>query len=193
MYLQYLLFFTILLVAFGIFLGIYLNLSPHWPETIVALAVVAVIFLVGMDVNANHGVACASLEVYHHPWWIKAMLYPAYCFVRGRRKELKERAKLRAKGLRRKAQISEKPNANRRPEDTNGSVSAMATLLHAAAVNLDREDNAIHTYAARLDEDWLRDPGQLRSMSVDAISRYMPYGLAQEVQNILREEKGARG
>ncbi len=44
-YLHHLLLATVKLFIVGLLLGIYSNLSPHWPETIVALVIVIAIYL----------------------------------------------------------------------------------------------------------------------------------------------------
>mmetsp|Transcript_19309 Transcript_19309/g.41922 ORF Transcript_19309/g.41922 Transcript_19309/m.41922 type:complete len:409 (-) Transcript_19309:184-1410(-) len=186
-YLQYLLMFTIQFLSVGLLLGIYCNLSPHLPETIVAMSIAITIYLVGGNISMSYQLACAPLECYHYPSWTR-ILFPRVWLSRKGRERLKARAKFRAQELRKRAYRERKkldPGFSARSR--NASTSSVVGLLRTAASNLGRIDNDISTYEARLEKDWFNEVHQLKNRSVECLSRYMPLRLAEEVHKLLLE------
>lgn len=70
-YLHYLLMALETLVLLGVLLGIYINLSPHWPETIVALSAALAVSVGGITTYCRHDMTCSPLEFYHFPTWLR--------------------------------------------------------------------------------------------------------------------------
>ncbi|KAL7552684.1 hypothetical protein ACHAWF_015913 [Thalassiosira exigua] len=198
-HLYYLLCFNGNLVGLGMLLGIYLNLSPYLPEAIVSMVISFAILFSGAAVSYSHMSAVSPLELYHLPAPMRN-----YFVKRGPTKveagDLKARAKVRAQELRKRAKATRQEavqeyNERRKLEsnlETNG-VSPMGTLLRNAAMNCGR-NNGISEYEARLHEDWLTKPEQLKGLGLEYLSRYMPLGLAKEVQRMveIEEETGCR-
>ncbi|KAL9190537.1 hypothetical protein ACHAXT_000243 [Thalassiosira profunda] len=180
-YLQYLLIDSAILVVVGFLLGTYINLSPYWPETAIALTVVGFIILWGLVILYRHELTCSPLECYHFPAWIK-YTNPSF-WLRQNREELKGEARLRARELKKRA-YRERKKLDPDFETTGGSESSIGAILRSATKR--REDCDISTYEARLAEDWFTAATQLENKSVDFISRYMPYVLAEEVHKLIR-------
>lgn len=163
----------------GLLLGIYCNLSPHWPETVITLAIAVAVFISGTKILIGLNSAVAPLELYHTPSWLKGGSSP---------KGLKTRARLRAQELRKRAYRERKkldPSFPARSDTTR--TSSVASLLNTAVLNLGRIDSDISTYEARLGEDWFNQADQLNGRSVEVLSNYMPLRLAEEVHRLLLE------
>ena len=61
------------LVGVGILLGIYINLSPYWPETIISLIIAVGMYTMGAIVTRWLVINCIPLEYYHLPRWMKVV------------------------------------------------------------------------------------------------------------------------
>lgn len=178
-HLHSLLCFTQYTILTGLLLGIYCNLSPHWPETVITLAIAIAVFISGTKITLGLNSAVAPLELYHTPSFFK---------VGSSSKGLKTRARLRAQELRKRAYRERKkldPSFPARSDTTR--TSSVASLLNTAVLNLGRIDSDISTYEARLEEDWFNQADQLNGMSIEVLSKYMPLRLAGEVHRLLLE------
>ena len=190
--------FTGNLVVIGLLLGVYLNLSPYLPETIIIIIIAFVIAFVGSCISIEHILACAPLEMYHVPQivlggmiWIKG-IPPSWWFTRKKIDELKAQAKIRAQRLKTFAYCERNelsPSSSKQTGSIRSSDSSVGKLLRAAAKNLNRSDVDITIYEDRLEKDWLIKPEQLKVMSLECLSQYMPVGLAIEVQNLVKAEQ----
>ena len=65
------------------------------------------------------------------------------------------------------------------------------TLLRIAAPNLARVDSDMSYYEAQLEEDRYNEAVQLKGISVDFLSQYMPHRLAKEVHNPVNNQYSA--
>lgn len=189
--LHYLLIFTTQLVQFGLFIGIWKNLSPNLPETIFTLSIAILFKVVGETLFSRHLATCVALEFWHFPLWLQAMSGPFY--FSGREK-LRTRAKLRAQKLRKRAYQERQKLDPKFREGGNASeynASSVGALLRTAAINLGRNDLDISNYEARLEEDLFNEAVQLKGRSVECLSRYMPLRLAEEVHTIVGTKEDA--
>lgn len=185
-YLHSLLLFTHHCLLGGLFLGIYCNLSPRLPATIVAASIAITVYIVAQQLCMSHAAACAPLEFYHYPSWIKMNL-PGLNSIKGQ-ESLKARAKLRAIYLKKRAyREREKLDPNFPEKKSTDNISSVADLLLTAALSLGRTDNELPNYEARLEKDWFNEVDHLKYRSVKCLSQYMPLRLAEEVHNILRK------
>lgn len=194
MFLHHLMAFTGNLVWIGLLLGVYLNLSPHLPETIVIIIIAFLIGFVGSNISCVHMVECAPLEMYHMPQivlggtiWFKGTT-PDYWFSSNRMQRLTAAAKIRAERLRTYAyrdRNMQDPRLFEQGDISNREASLMGRLLRTAAANLNRSDFSTAMFEDRLEKDWLNKPEQLKGMSEEVLSRYMPLGLAREVQKLV--------
>lgn len=109
---------------------------------------------------------------------------------RGGRQKIREAAEKRAKELKARAykertMLTTDSSTARSRRTSRTSVGA---LLRRAADSIGRVDFDVSKYEERLEEDWYMDSSELRNMSVDVLSRYMPRRLAEEVHNQLATE-----
>lgn len=175
---------TLWFVSIGLLLGIYLNLSPNWPETIIGISLCILVIYKALTVAKNFFWDTVPLEVYHMPLWGRWQ-FPQYRRKEGRH-DLKVRAKERARELKRRAYCGRgRPDPNFDLE--SGSANPVSELLRKAAVKLGVLDCDVYVFEARLNESWLFNVDQLKDMSCDALSRFMPFGLAKEVLSMLHE------
>ena len=116
------------------------------------------------------------------PRWCKWQ-YAQYRTRKGRA-ELKVRAKLRAQELKKRA-YRERKKLDPTFDVEKRNATPIGDLLRAAAMNLNMIDSDTYVYEDRLREDWLFNINQLKDMSVDCLSRYMPLGLAKELHSLL--------
>jgi len=186
-YLHKALLLTNLCVVTGMLLGIYMNLSPHWPETIITLVFALILFVSAIQTIHRHWWNTIPLEVYHWPLWMKLSLTS---FWRGKgRKDLKHRAKLRAQVSKKRA-YRERKKLDPTFDNTKGSSHSFPVggVLRNAAIHMGMIDSDVSVYEARMKEDWLFDIKQLKNKDVDWLARYMPFGLAEEVHTLLLDE-----
>ena len=61
------------------------------------------------------------------------------------------------------------------------TATSLSNLLHDACVNIGMGEYDTTTLESRLRDDWFFEAEHLKGLSIDALSRYMPYRLAQEV------------
>ena len=102
---------------------------------------------------------------------------------------MKARAKLRAQELNVRARRERKKlDPNFEKGVTVIPTSNVGVLLQKAAKNLGIHDCDVSIFEARLQKDWLFRVDQLKGKSADFLSRYMPYGLAEEVQRFVDSE-----
>mmetsp|Transcript_9181 Transcript_9181/g.19827 ORF Transcript_9181/g.19827 Transcript_9181/m.19827 type:complete len:438 (-) Transcript_9181:181-1494(-) len=187
MYLYYLICFTGNLVWVGMLLGIYCNLSPYWPETIVSLVVALIVCFSGSDISVAHMLSVSPLELYHLPSFSRHVFLRKPFFTKKEKDDLKAHAKMRANELRKLA-YNEKKKLDPNFQKVRTNNNHTGVLLRAAARNCGRDNTDISIYEARLEEDWLSKPEQLNGMSAECLSRYMPLGLAKEVQKLVEAE-----
>ena len=175
------------LVAVGILLGIYINLSPYWPETITSLIIAIGMFIMGAIQTRWIVLSCLPLEHYHIPGWMK-ISNPVMWISPKQRAKVKKDAMARAEMLkkvsprRNSSQSSSQANKNKKETDTS-----LSNLLHAAAENIGMGEYDTSNFETRLRDDWFFEAEHLKGMTVDVLSRYMPYRLAQEVHEQLTE------
>ena len=172
--------FTGNFVFLGLLLGIYKNLSPNLPETIITLVVAVSMRILGDKYWGRQISICMPLEYYHFPRYIQIMMG---FITKAQRDELKGRAKIRAEKLRKKAYQERRKLDPGFRDETN--TSSIPTLLRTAAINLGRNDLDVTIYEERLEEDLFNDPVHLKGRSVECLSRYMPLRLAEEVYRLL--------
>mmetsp|Transcript_19924 Transcript_19924/g.30780 ORF Transcript_19924/g.30780 Transcript_19924/m.30780 type:complete len:372 (-) Transcript_19924:264-1379(-) len=183
MYLYYLLCFTGNLVWVGMLLGIYCNLSPYVPETIVGIIVAFAICLSGSTISASHMLAVSPLELYHLPTFVRNNFLRKPWLEKKSKDDLKLRSKIRAQELRKRAYIERKRLDPEFETERFNNIS-MENLLLTAARKCGRKSD-ISDYESRLKEDWLTKPKQLEGLGLEYLSRYMPLGLAKEVQQLV--------
>mmetsp|Transcript_20613 Transcript_20613/g.37552 ORF Transcript_20613/g.37552 Transcript_20613/m.37552 type:complete len:324 (+) Transcript_20613:79-1050(+) len=184
-YLDALLLMTLKLFIIGLVLGIYLNLSPYWPEAIIAGVIVVVIYVRGFQISWNHMMAVAPLECFHMTPTISVLPKFLSC---------KSGNKLKADAIKRARELRERAYRERKTIDPNfrgsrsSDSSSIGGLLRTAAVHLGMIDYDVSTYTDRLKEDWFHEADHLKDRSVECLSRYMPLRLAEEVQRLLEAE-----
>ena len=190
---------TILLDFVGMVLAVYSNLSPRWPETVVCFAVAAALYVTWNRAAGGILAPAAPLELYHTPLWNQLASNPASVLTRKGRQKLQTGARARAEELKQRAYQTRgvfDPNPTNRGAVDIGSEGQNAyidvgALLRGAAGRLGKSKHDVTSYEARLAEDWIEEVSQLRGMSVDFLSRYMPWALADEVHRSLMG--GGRG
>eukprot|EP00956_Cyclotella_meneghiniana_P009354 scaffold12956_cov71-Cyclotella_meneghiniana.AAC.2 len=72
------------------------------------------------------------------------------------------------------------PNNDEKYDDSD-----ISGLLKQTAINLGRGDYDVARFEDRLKEDWLDDIEQLRHKTVEFLSKYMPFGLAEEFHQLI--------
>lgn len=117
-------------------------------------------------------------------------------FSRKSRERIRVGAEQRAKELKARA-FRERTALDPSPAHHAESYTPIGKLLRISADNIGKKDHDISQYESRLDKDWYTKIDELKSMSVDILSRYMPRRLADEVhQNLtldsLNESGGLR-
>ena len=190
-YLTTLVAFIPLLIIAGVFLGIYLNLSPHLPETIVTLILVAIVVIVGQKRHIEFELDVAPLECYHAPRWFHEIMFPVFHSSKVKSR-VKAAAKMRANELRKRAYSQRKVLDLKKRNNTmesNDRTSSLGILLQKAAANCDRQNADVSSYEACLEEDWITKPEQLKGVSIDYLIQFMPLGLAREVYKLLNESE----
>ena len=145
-------------------------------------SIVGVTFLIFLGANSYQSLsglllAVSPLGFYHQPRWIQFLACPRAVITRKGREELEEQAKAEAEILTKKALH---PNNDEKYDDSD-----IGGLLKQAAINLGRGDYDVARFEDRLEEDWLADIEQLRHKTVEFLSKYMPFGLAEELHQLL--------
>lgn len=165
-------------VVLGLMLAIYMRLSPHWPETIVVLSILMVLFGTN-DYYVGHFIAGQiPLELYHFPRWFIHIFSP---LLRIRDKELREKALVRANELKQRL-LSEQDTGISSFQD--GSIHI---LLEKTANAIGRNDIDVTKDVKAFDDDLFDSVDQLKGMDIEVLSRYMPRRLAQEVHTMLMD------
>ena len=186
-FLQHLLIGCAYLVMIGFLLAIYINLSPNWPETAVALTVMGAIYLSGFRMFYGFALQSTPLEVYHFPAGIKNTIL---AIGSGDRERLRSEAKLRAQELKKRA-YRERKKLDPDFETSGGSESSIAAVLRLAAKNLGRTDCDVSAYETQLAGDWYTEAIHLNDVDADFLSRYMPHRLAKEVHKLVQPDQQA--
>ncbi|KAL9189059.1 hypothetical protein ACHAXT_011549 [Thalassiosira profunda] len=174
------------LTILGVGLGIYAKLAPYWPELAIALAFLLVVVLYGIATVAFVAAEEISLEYYHFPLWFKWSMLPYPMLRRGGRQRIREAAEVRAKELRARAYRERemmKPHAS---TSRRNCLTSVGILLRSAADGIGRRDFDVSKYEERLEADWYSDADELKGMSIDTLSKYMPRRLAEEVYSLAR-------
>ncbi|KAL7554997.1 hypothetical protein ACHAWF_018955 [Thalassiosira exigua] len=175
---------VLVLTVLSVALGIYSKLAPYWPELVVSMAFLVGIVLYGMWATSNIAANEIPLEYYHFPLWFKWGLLPFPMLRRGARQKIREAAEKRAKDLKSRAfkerSLDAPSSIARRVPRTD-----IGALLRQAADSINRYDFDVSKYEERLERDWYNDPAELKGMSVDVLSKYMPRRLAEEVRSQL--------
>lgn len=184
-FLHYLMVITAWLVELGLCIGIYKNLSPNWPETIITLTIAIVLKFGGETYFGRDFLqTCLPLEFWHFPRWMQFIAGPQ---GRGEREQLEARARLRARELRTRAhRVRRRLDPDLRDGDGADSVGA---LLRVAAANLGRNDLDTSIYESRLEEDLFDEVHHLKGRSVECLSRYMPLRLAEQVHALVEAQE----
>lgn len=168
-------------VLFGLLLGICSNLSPNLPETIVAIAIVAALFIACIAITSEFIWATIPLEIYH--WHLaRRLILPWYWRKRGRT-DLRARAQQRARELTERAR-RERKRLDPAFKAKDCHIGPVGTLLAKAAANLGTTDCDISDFEARLKEDWFSEVDHLKGRTVECLSGYMPLRLAEEVHRL---------
>ena len=118
------------------------------------------------------------------------MVNPKALLTKKGRDKLQSDAKAKAEELKKRAYHERKTLDPNFMEGTNQNASSVGVLLRNAAIRLGKNDHDTSMYEARLGEDWFEEAHQLDGMSVDFLSRYMPWRLANEVHVELRGQGG---
>mmetsp|Transcript_20765 Transcript_20765/g.37282 ORF Transcript_20765/g.37282 Transcript_20765/m.37282 type:complete len:325 (-) Transcript_20765:195-1169(-) len=173
--------FTSLLVMAGLFLGIYLNLSPHWPETIVTLIIVVVVYLLANKVLLHSFVESVPLEMYHNT---------PRCFLTTHKgPEMKARAKLRAQELKKRVYRERKKlDLSFSVRISDSHTGPIGAFPHTVSMNLGRTSNDVSLYEAHLEEQWYNAPEKLKGLDVEFLSCYMQHRLSSEVHRLVESE-----
>ncbi|KAL9185139.1 hypothetical protein ACHAXT_002916 [Thalassiosira profunda] len=189
---KYLLWGTITSTVVALFLAIYSNLSPQWPGVIITLAVFFVVFARLMYMNGRAQCKGTPLEFYHYPMWYRlTLLHPLgahkYAFGKGK-KDLLRRAKQEANEIKSKAKYQRR--ASLPPKDDGLVVidQTLSEVLRDAASNLGAPKYDTAAIEESLGKDWVLQTKQLKGMSVERLSQYMPYGLADEVHELVQTD-----
>lgn len=180
-----LLVWTSLLVVCGLFLGVWSNLSPHYIESAVVITLGIVLFCIGTRRKNELNWSILPLEYYHSPWVSRLFSFPRSVLTQKGRDKLRDRAKARAKKLKTRAYRERKLLD---PEFDKKLNTEIGKMLCDAASQLGRLEFDVTEFEARLEEDWINEVDMLRGRDVAFLSRYMPFGLAEKVQEILSKE-----
>lgn len=151
-------------------------------------SILGMLFLAFLGVNSFRSLhdlllAVSPLGFYHQPRWIQFLACPRAVVTRKGCEELKEKAKAEAEILTKKVfqdNIMIHTNNNGKRENSD-----IGQLLTQAAVNLGRGNYDVSRFEDCLEEDWLADREQLRHRTVEFLSNYMPFGLAEELHRLL--------
>jgi hypothetical protein len=180
-----LLVWTSLLVVCGLFLGVWSNLSPHYIESAVVITLGIVLFCIGTRRKNELNWSILPLEFYHSSWAARLFSFPRSVLTQKGRDKLRDRAKVRAKKLKARAYRERKLLE---PDFDKKLNTEIGKILCDAASHLGRLEFDVTEFEARLEEDWINDVEMLRGRDVSFLSRYMPSGLAEKVQEILSRE-----
>lgn len=187
---------VLVLTVGGVGVGIFTKLAPNWPELVIAMCFFLVIVVTGMYHASYLAATQLPLEYYHFPLWFKWFITPFPMFSRKSRERIRVGAEQRAKELKARA-FRERTALDPSPAHHAESYTPIGKLLRISADNIGKKDHDISQYESRLEKDWYTKTDELKSMSVDILSRYMPRRLADEVhQNLtldsLNESGGLR-
>jgi len=109
---------------------------------------------------------------------------------RGGRKRIRERAEKRAKEMRGRA-LKERTILDPTAKSCRSFKSSVGGILRRAADSIGCHDDDVSKYEKRLEDDWYVNSSEMKNMSVDILSKYMPRRLAEEVHDQLKP-KAAR-
>lgn len=177
-------------MVLGVGLGIYAKLAPFWPELAISLVFTLSVVVYGMWAVSNLVAEEASLEFYHFPLWFQWGIFPLPMLKRGGRKRIRERAEKRAKEMRGRA-LKERTILDPTAKSCRSFKSSVGGILRRAADSIGRHDDDVSKYEKRLEDDWYVNSSEMKNMSVDILSKYMPRRLAEEVHDQLKP-KAAR-
>jgi hypothetical protein len=183
-----LLYWTAHLVICGLFLGVWSNLSPYYPEATIVITLGVVIFLIGTRRKNQLNWAILPLEFFHSPLLGRLISFPRSVLTQKGRDKLSSRANVRAKKLKTRAYRERKLLD---PEFDKALTTNVGSLLCDAAAEMGRLEDDVTEYEARLKDDWIDEIDKLRGRSVDFLSKYMPFGLAEKVHEILLSEESS--
>ena len=181
-----LLYWTAHLVICGLFLGVWSNLSPYYPEATIVITLGVVIFLIGTRRKNQLNWAILPLEFFHSPLLGRLISFPRSVLTQKGRDKLSSRANVRAKKLKTRAYRERKLLD---PEFDKALTTNVGSLLCDAAAEMGRLEDDVTEYEARLKDDWIDEIDKLRGRSVDFLSKYMPFGLAEKVHEILLSDE----
>jgi hypothetical protein len=173
-------------------LGIYNKFSyyDYWIELAVCLFVLVLMTGTGLYLMSDLVASELPLEYYHLPLWFKYALIPFKSLTSKQRKEVRDAAKVRANELKERAyreRLLVKPKE--RSSDARSDDTPIGILLHESAIELGRCNFDVSIYEQRLEADWFDDINDLKAMSIDELSKYMPRKLAIAVCSKLHNEK----
>merc|ERR1711862_119205 len=117
-------------------------------------------------------------EMYH----LSVIARFTFASTQRKAEDLKQRAIARAKELEARAYKERKmidPHAQQQP------ASPLRLLLQTSAVNLGLLDLDTSSYEDRLNAEFIFREQQLKGKDIDFLSRFMPYGLAEEVHQLM--------
>ena len=186
---KYLLWGTITSTVVALFLALYSNLSPQWPGVIIIIAVFFAVFARLMYMNGRAQCKGTPLEFYHYPMWYRlTLLHPLgahlYAFGEGK-KDLLRRAKQEANEIKAKARYQRRASLSKE-DHFDVMDQTLSDVLRDAASNLGSPEYDTAAIEERLGKDWVLRTKQLKGMSVERLSQYMPYGLADEVHELVQ-------
>lgn len=176
----------------GMGLGIYNKFSynDYWIELAVCLFVLVLMTGTGLYLMSDLMASELPLEYFHLPRWFKYSLIPFKSLTSKQRKEVRDAAKVRAKELKERAyreRLLVKPKET--SSDATSDDTPITTLLRDTAIELGRCNFDVSIYEQRLETDWFDDINDLKAMSVDELSKYMPRKLAGAVSSKLHDDK----
>ena len=176
----------------GMGLGIYNKFSyyDYWIELAVCLFVLVLMTGTGLYLMSDLVASELPLEYYHLPLWFKYSLIPFKSLTSKQRKEVRDAAMIRAKELKERAyreRLLVKPKE--RSSDARNDDTPIGKILRDTAIELGRCNFDVSIYEQRLEADWFDDINDLKAMSADELSKYMPRKLAIAVSSKLHDEK----
>ena len=186
----------------GCGLGIYAKFSyyEYWIELGLCLSFLIIATVSGLYMTTDLVRTELPLEYFHLPIWFKYLLVPFASMTSRQRKQVRHDAISRARELKQQAydeRLLIDPNhtkSRRRTtietkrddgDDYYDDGSEVGTLLYKAAICLGRGNFNVSIYEKKLEEDWFDSLNDLKDMSVDELSMYMPRKLAKMVYSKL--------
>ncbi len=104
---------------------------------------------------------------------------------RGGRQKIRQNAEIRAKEVKARATTERTLSKPTSKSKRSAPQSGVGLLLRRSADAIGRRKFDVSKYERLLEEDWYCEEDELRNMSVNDLSKYMPRRLAEEVHRQL--------